>query len=265
MKKTLNHPIYIKMQKYLNILRKNNESVLSSVYKEIHKSGFFEEAIKLNSLSNACLKKKLEITNKNLKNIGKENILVSIDESHLTISIKKEQITINVSCTTSNIYNANQLKDFNFFIKECSFLITKKMNCIDEAGRNKEIKVVYSHSDIKNEITVFYSFEDMLKQFNSLRIIVMERIQPKYIFKVEQLPTSEKAEIMDEVKFSLFEKIPNINNIEDYLEHILDYLFLNVEIEQNKKDMLFLSEDMSEMMIHSCDEYLLNLNDCYEN
>lgn len=252
------------MQKYRNLLSKNNSEILSFVYKEIHKSGFFEEAIKLNSLSSASLKFFLEITNKNLAAIGKENITVSFSESNLTISMNTNEITINAYCATSNVHTAEQVQDFDFFINKCSFLITKKIKMVDECGRNKEIKIVYSNSDIKNEITVFYSFEELIKQFNCLSVFVMEKIQPKYIFRVESLPTLEKNEKITEIKFSLFEKISKINNIEDYLETIMDYLFLNVEIEKNKKDMLFLSEDISEMLIHSCDEYLLNLNNCHE-
>lgn len=252
------------MQKYRNLLSKNNSEILSFVYKEIHRSGFFEEAIKRKSLSNPSLKVFLENTNKNLAAIGKENITVSFSEhSNLTISMNTNEITINAYCAASNVHTAEQVQDFDFFINECSFLITKKIKCVDEYGRNKEIKIVYSNSDIKNEITVFYSFEELTKQFNCLSVFVMDKIQTKYIFRGESLPTLEKNEKITEIKFSLFEKISKINNIEDYLEHILDYLFLNVEIEQNKKDMLFLSEDISEDLIHSCDEYLLNLNNCH--
>lgn len=247
------------MKKYLEILRKNNNEILSLVYKEIHKSGFFKEAIKINSLSDTSLNVLLENTNKNLVSIGKDNITVSIDSSILNISIKTNEVKINVYCTTSNVYTAQQIQNFDLFINECSFIITKKIKSIDDYGRNKEIKIVYLHSDIKNEITVFYNLKEFLKQLNCLLFIVMGNSNPKHIFNVEKLENIEKI-----VEFSLFEKISKITSIEDYLEPIMDYLFLNIEIEQNKKDMLFLSEDISETLIHSCDEYLLNLNNCHE-
>lgn len=230
------------LNKYQNVLKENNRYLLSIVYKELHKIGFFEKEIS---------KESINITNENLLFSKLNYIKVGYNSyNNLSILINKENITLDVYCSINTI---NNISDFNDFIKECSIILTKTIEINNDNKIKKHIEIRNSYGSMLNSVYISYYENEILFNSTSLIIYENEKINLKY-----------KNEVKEErynLNTDFFSKISKINNLENHIEEILDFLYLKKDFSKETKELFLLSEDILENNINKTKEYLLNLNE----